>query len=197
MRSSLLLPMGLLGLVLAPEARASSSATGEEYLSTTEAVEPNILFVIDLNSTMADPCPELSDTDTADTGLANNYTDACLDDVIDAIGAVTQHFDWARYGVVGTSADGAYTHSLTSGGTSTVIYDDDFFPIAPLGSSSAEIAAALSALTVHGTTRRNLSETLESLAFDPPAGFIPLAEYRLADTKGVGSGEGVLQLSWW
>ena len=163
-----LLPLGLLAVVLAPAAQASSSASGEEYLSTTEAVTPNILFVIDMNSTMADPCPEPGDGDTSDTGSSssNNFTEPCLDDVIDAIGLVTQHFDWARYGVVGTSPDSVYSHTLSTGGTSTVNYDDDFFPIAPLGSSNAEISAALSGLNPHSTTRRNLAESLEDLALN-------------------------------
>ena len=163
-----LLPLGMLAVVLAPTAQASSSASGEEYLSTTEAVTPNILFVIDMNSTMANPCPEPGDGDTSDTGASStdNFTEPCIDDVVDAIGLVTQHFDWARYGVVGTSADGVYSHLLSTGGTSTVIYDDDYFPIAPLGSSTAEISAALSGLTAHSTTRRNLSEVLEDLALN-------------------------------
>ncbi len=165
--TSTLLPLGLLGLLLAPPAQASSSASGEEYLSTTEAVTPNILFVIDMDSTMGDPCPEPGDDDTSDTGgSTNNFTDACFDDVIDAIGLVTQHFDWARYGVVGTSPDGAYSHLLSTGGTTTAIYDDDYFPIAPLGSSHAQITSALNSLSPHSTTRRNLAESLEDLALN-------------------------------
>ncbi len=149
-------------------AQASSSSGGEEYLSTTEAAPPNIIFLVDLSSSMSDPCPEDSDDDTAHTGASyvNNFSDPCIDDVVEAINLVTQHFDWARYAVVGTSPDGPYTHTLPSGSTRTVVYGDDFFPIAPLGSSSAEISAALASLTVHGTTRRNLGEALEDLAFD-------------------------------
>lgn len=168
-RCSRLLPLislGCLGVLSSSAAEASSSSTGEEYLATTEAVEPNILFVLDLNSTMASPCPEDSDTDTADTGLANNFTDACIDDVTDAIALVTQHFDWARFGVVGTSPDGSYSHLLSDGSTRTTTYDDDFFPIAPLGASPAEISTALAAVTAHSTSRRNLAETLESVALD-------------------------------
>ena len=50
-----------------------------------------------------------------------------------AIDMVTQHFDFARYGVIGTSDDS------TTG--------DEYFPIVPLGSSHSEISAAMSSLT--------------------------------------------------
>ena len=51
--------MGILSLtwlLAAPTAWASSSASGEEWLSITDAVEPNILFVVDLSSHMSEPC---------------------------------------------------------------------------------------------------------------------------------------------
>ena len=77
---------------------ANSTSGGEEFLSTTEAVPPNILFVVDRSSGMADPCNSSS-------------SDACFDTVLDVVNAMVQHYDWARYGLVTTSDD---TH-LTNG----------------------------------------------------------------------------------
>jgi hypothetical protein len=72
---------------------------------------------------------------------------ACIDDVKTSIGSVVRHFDDISYGIVGT------------GGSAS---DDAYYPIAPVGSSYAEIAAALSGVSTRGPTR-NLAETLESL----------------------------------
>ncbi len=166
-----LLGAAALALTAAP-AQASTSSAGEEYLSTTESVEPNIIFLIDLDSSMADPCPS-SDGDTADTGSSSSaFSDACIDDVVDAIDLVTQHFDWARYAVVGTSPDGTYTHTCAdgSGGTFSATYGDDFFPIAPLGSSHAEISSKLAdvpaLVTDFSTSTSNLGEAIEDLIVD-------------------------------
>ena len=105
--------IGLFGL--APQAHASSSSAGEEYLSITEAVTPNIIFLVDMSQGMADPCaPEAADTGSSgstDTGLdtgssmpkSSSSTDPCITSVMQAIDAVTQHYDWARYAVVGTA----------------------------------------------------------------------------------------------
>lgn len=135
-RRHLLLPLGLAGVVLSSSpAFAASSATGEEYLSTGEYAPPNILFVIDRSGDMASPCDSSS-------------TESCLDTVKKAIGQVVQHYDWARYGVVGTSS--------TSG-------SDDYYPIAPLGSSHAEIIAALSSVSSSGAAVRNFAEVFEDL----------------------------------
>ncbi|MEC7948902.1 MAG: hypothetical protein VX265_15140, partial [Myxococcota bacterium] len=150
-----------LALALPGVARAGSSSAGEEFLSTTESVEPNIIFVVDMDQSMLDPCP--------DPGRSGAYTDACIDDVVDAIDLVTQHFDWARFGVVGTSPDASYTYDCPDGSGSTVssVYSDDFFPIAPLGSSHAEISDRLS--DVHGYVTdfaidtSNLAEAIEDV----------------------------------
>lgn len=150
-----------LALALPGGALAGSSSAGEEYLSTTESVEPNIIFVVDMDQSMLDPCP--------DPGRSGAYTDACIDDVVDAIDLVTQHFDWARFGVVGTSPDSSYTYDCPDGSGSTVssVYSDDFFPIAPLGSSHAEISDRLS--DVHGYVTdfaidtSNLAEAIEDV----------------------------------
>ena len=116
---------------------AWASATGtDEMLSNIEMVPPVVVFVVDLSSDMDRPC---------DGSSAGN---SCLDDVKSAIGSVSRHFDGARYGVVGTSP-------TTTG--------DTYYPIAPVGSSYTEIAAALTGVRTHGTTR-NLAETLESVA---------------------------------
>ena len=138
-------PAALIALLLSPGvAVAGSSSAGEEYLSAAESAPPNIIFVIDMSSTMNDPCPG-----GADTG-ASDFTNPCITDVVNAIDQVTQHYDWARYAVVGTSDES------TVGNT--------FFPIAPLGSSHAEISAALTGLAAHSTSTRNLGEVLAGLA---------------------------------
>ena len=116
---------------------AWASATGtDEMLSNIEMVPPVVVFVVDLSSDMDRPC------DGSSSGRS------CLDDVKSAIGSVSRHFDGAMYGVVGTSPS-------TTG--------DTYYPIAPVGSSYTEIAAALTGVRTHGTTR-NLAETLESVA---------------------------------
>jgi len=137
---------GLLFLLLGPRlALASSSSSGEEYLSVAEAVEPNIMFVLDLSAAMDDPCPVSPDSDGEES------EDSCLEEVISAVGQVTQHYDWARYGVVGTNEDAG---------------DDVFTPIAALGSTHAEVSASLASLTAYTGDTRNLSEVLSSLADD-------------------------------
>jgi len=115
---------------------AWASATGtDEMLSNIEMVPPVVVFVVDLSSDMDTPC------DGSTSG------DSCLSDVKQAIQSVTRHFDNAQYGVVGTaSAAGS----------------DAYYPIAPVGSSYPEIAAALTGVATHGTTR-NLGEVLEDL----------------------------------
>ena len=123
-------------------ARAASSAGGEEFMSTVEAAPPNVIFLVDLSSDMGDPCHTTSGA----------FTNTCLDDVLNAIDMVAQHFDFARYGVVGTSASAS---------------DNGFYPIAPLGSTYAEMHAAIEALRTagpHASTTRNHSEALSDLA---------------------------------
>lgn len=125
-RTRLLCALGLVGLGLGtPLARAESSAAGEEFLDLTEAAPPNVLFVLDMATDMNDPCHATSGA----------FTDPCFEDAIDAIEMVAQHFDFARFGVVGTAATDS---------------DDTFFPIVPLGSNYTEIHAALEALRVSG-----------------------------------------------
>ena len=137
--AALLFLLGAPGL-----ATAGSSSSGEEYLATAEAAPPNILFVIDMSASMADPCPG-GGSDTGDTA-SGSFTNPCIEDVANAIDMVTQHFDFARYGVVGTSDE------------STV--GDEYFPIVPLGSSHSEISAAMASLSAHSTTTKNLGEAL-------------------------------------
>ena len=110
-RNSLLQPRAsvvALGLALAfpGMADAASSSAGEEYLSTTEAAPPNILFLVDMDSTMGDPCPG-GGSDTGDTA-AGSFSNPCIEDVANAIDLVTQHFDFARYGIIGTSDESTY-----------------------------------------------------------------------------------------
>jgi hypothetical protein len=118
---------------------AGSSAGGEEFLSITEAVEPNIIFLVDMSKNMADPCDGTSG-------------DPCIEVVADAIDQVTQHFDWARFAVVGTSDDSAY--------------GDTFYPVVPLGTDYASLSEALDGLEAHSTKTLNLAEALVGIADD-------------------------------
>ena len=144
--------LGLLGVtqLVAGASYASSSASGEEFLSTFEAVPPNVLFLVDLSAAMDNDCGELGDSgDTASMG--STLGTSCLDSALDAIDKLVQHFDWAEYGVIGTTASAN---------------DNGFYEIAALGSSNAEISTALSSVTAHGGTTRNLAEALSSSADD-------------------------------
>ena len=143
--------MGLISLLAAwgGTALAGTSSSGEEWLAITEAVEPNILFVVDLSSHMSNPCEYGGD---GDVDASDN---SCIDDVATAIDKLTQHYDWARYGVVGT----AQTES-----------DDSFTKIVPLGASHSELSAALEGLDDYvddwDTETRNMAEVLASLVDD-------------------------------
>ena len=48
---------------------AASSSGGEEFLSTTEAVPPNVLFIVERSSAMATPCESTSSTSCFDTAI--------------------------------------------------------------------------------------------------------------------------------
>lgn len=135
--SPLLLSLPLLALSgLAP---AQASTGTDELLSTVELAPPAVIFVVDLSADMTVPC------DGSATG------DSCLDDTLDAIGQVVRHFDFASFGVVGTSSTAS---------------DDAFYKIAPVGSSYAEMAAALASVSAHTGGTRNLAEVLESVSED-------------------------------
>jgi fibro-slime domain-containing protein len=67
----------------------------------------------------------------------------CLEDVKKDIEAIRKHNDWVNIGVIGT--------------TSTA---DSYFPIAGLGSSPAELAQALSTVTVNPSNTRNFGTAL-------------------------------------
>ncbi len=125
-------------LMTSPQVDAGSSSTGEEFLSNAEAAPPNILFLLDLSDDMDDGC---GPTDSGDTG--DGSYDSCLEYATDAIGQIVQHFDWAYYGVVGTTADST---------------DDNLEAIAPLGSSHTEVQTALGSVSASGTDVRNLAE---------------------------------------
>jgi hypothetical protein len=136
--------------VLAPSiALAGSSSSGEEWLTITDAVEPNILFVVDLSNHMKEPCAYGGD------GEVDDDDNDCIDDVATAIDKLTRHYDWARYGVVGTASSES---------------DDSFTKIAPLGVSHSELSSALEELDdyvdSYDTETRNLAEVLEALSED-------------------------------
>ena len=118
-------------------AEARSSSGGEEFLSTTEAVPPNVLFIVERSSAMATPCESTSST-------------SCFDTAISVVNAMVQHYDWANYGLVTTSDD---THS-----TQATQWDNQ--KIVPLGSPYTEFASGITGLSTHSTTTNDLSEAI-------------------------------------
>ena len=70
----------LVGLMSSSVAHADSSSGGEEYLSVVEGVPPNIIFLVDRSSNMANPCN-------------SSQTESCLTTVLNVIDAVIQHYD--------------------------------------------------------------------------------------------------------
>jgi len=137
---------GFVGLGASSSAWASSAA-GEEWLTLTDAAPPNILFVVDLSNQMTNPCEWGGDESFDPTD------DSCIEDVEDAIDHLTKHYDWARYGVVGTTGGAA---------------EDGMTKIVPLGASHSEISSAIDGLSdkvsEFATPTRNLAEVLATLA---------------------------------
>ncbi len=129
--------MTLLALLL-PTVSLASSAGTDEMLSEIERVPPTVVFVLDMSADMSLPCDSSSTT-------------SCFEDAVAAINGVVRHFDWAQYGVVGT-AESAGNFGYT--------------PIAPVGSSYAEISSALAALSPYSSATRNISEVVYSLNAD-------------------------------
>lgn len=127
----------MLSFLFTVQVAMATSSGGEEFLSTTEAVPPNILFVVDRSSAMATPCNSTS-------------TDACFDTIMDVINGMVQHYDWARYGLATTSED-TFSNRAEQWDQQKVV---------PLGSSLTEFAAALSGLSTYSTTTNDLSETI-------------------------------------
>ena len=155
-RNNIVRILALAGVAAAPLALlasapvdASSSSAGDEFLSTAEAAPPNVVFLLDLSDEMEEDCHEAADTGAGESPTLTGSS--CLEDTLDAIDQLTQHYDWAYFGIVGTE-DGA----------------SDNYPvaIAPLGSSHAEISTALGSVTGSGTDTRNLSEALYDIGND-------------------------------
>ena len=126
-------------------ANAASTRAGDEFLSTIEGVPPTIVFLVDLSTEMNDVCGAYGDSGIADDSIDTT----CLEYTISAIDQITQHYDWAKFGVVGTANSDSET---------------DFYEIAPIGSSNSEISNALSSVSAHSTDTRNLAETLQSVS---------------------------------
>ncbi len=137
----------LLGLFGSQAAWGGSSSSGEEWLTLTDAAPPNILFVVDLSSQMAHPCEWGGDE------AFSTVDDSCIDDVEDAIDHLTKHYDWARYGIVGTTETAS---------------DDGMTKIVPLGVSHSELSSAVDSLSdkvsSFDTPNRNLGEVIATLA---------------------------------
>ena len=124
---------------------AASNSAGDEFLSTIEGVPPTIIFLVDLSEEMDDSCGVYGDSGIADESI----TTTCLEYTLDAIDQITQHYDWAKFGVVGTSDSES---------------ENDFYEIAPIGSSNSEISEALSSVSSHSTSTKNLAESLQSIS---------------------------------
>ena len=127
--------VALVSLFSTAEARSSSG--GEEFLSTTEAVPPNVLFVVERSSAMATPCESTSST-------------SCFDTAISVVNAMVQHYDWANYGLVTTSDNSASTQATQ--------WDNQ--KIVPLGSPYTEFASGITGLSTHSTTTNDLAEAI-------------------------------------
>ena len=127
--------VALVSLFSVAEGRSSSG--GEEFLSTTEAVPPNVLFVVERSSAMATPCESTSST-------------SCFDTAISVVNAMVQHYDWANYGLVTTSDNSASTQATQ--------WDNQ--KIVPLGSPYTEFASGISGLSTHSTTTNDLTEAI-------------------------------------
>ncbi len=128
-------PLALLLLLGSPSWAASTGT--DELLSTIERVPPTVIFVVDLSDEMSVSC------------RGHGRSSSCIEDVVESIQQVARHFDFANYGVVGTSSAAG---------------DDTFFPIVPVGSSYAELSAGLTSVTSWSSTTRNLAEVLEDVA---------------------------------
>jgi hypothetical protein len=131
-------PLAAILLSLPVTAHAVGPSTVSEALSTKQAVPPSIIFVIDRDSDMANPC-------------YSGSTTSCFEDALDIVKQVSRHYGEVKYGVVATA---------DSAGDST------FHKVAPVGSTYAQISAALSALTVSSGTTSNLAEVVDSVSED-------------------------------
>ena len=160
--STLLTLLGLCSLAMLSPTPATAAAT-DEFVELTGNVDPNIIFVIDMSASMAEPCAlEGEDTSEPETGGGGpsatdsggapadvSYSTPCIVLAMDAINQIAMHYDGVRIGVVGTAEDRD---------------DDTFTPIAPLGSSPTEVANAMFLLEPYiSSPTRNLSETIASV----------------------------------
>lgn len=118
-------------------AEAASSSGGEEFLSTTEAVPPNVLFVVERSSAMATPCESTS-------------SQSCFDTAISVVNAMVQHYDWANYGLV-TTSDNTHTSQGTQWNNQKIV---------PLGSPYTEFASGITGLSTHSVTTNDLTEAI-------------------------------------
>lgn len=132
------LPLAAILLSLPTSAYAVGPSTVSEALSTKQAVPPAIIFVIDRDSNMGSPCFSGSST-------------SCFEDAVDIVKQISRHYGEVKYGVVAT-ADSAG--------------DSNFYKVAPVGSTYAQISTALSALTVSSGSTSNLAEVVDSVSED-------------------------------
>ncbi len=132
------MPLAAILLSLPTSAYAVGPSTVSEALSTKQAVPPAILFVIDRDTDMGSPCFSGSST-------------SCFEDAVDLVRQVSRHYNDVKFGVVGTA---------DSAGSST------FYPVAPIGSTYAQISAGLTALTVSTGSTSNLAEVVDSISED-------------------------------
>jgi len=151
-----LLPLPLL-LVGEDPATAASSSAGDEFLSTAEAVPPNVMFVIDFSDKMNTECFERDDDDpgtsTCDDQDSIDLADpcTCIDWAAYAVERTVKHYDWANFGVVGTMAEDNSS-------------DATFFEIASLGTSHADLVTALQEVDLSDHEDSQVSNIAEATA---------------------------------
>ncbi len=135
---SQILSLSAVMLWLPMSAYAGGASPVSEALSTSQAVPPSVIFVIDRSSTMGNAC-------------YTGSTTTCLEDAVEVVKQISRHYQELKFGVVAT-ADSAS--------------DSDFFEVAPAGSSYAQVASGLATLSIASGTTRNLAETVDSLSTD-------------------------------
>ena len=115
------------------------------------------MFVIDIHSDIEDECGYA--LDSGESYEEDESFDTCIEYITDGIDQLTQHYDWAYFGVV-TTAESAS--------------DDTFQKVSALGTSHAQLSSDLDDLATDvlargessSVTTRNLAESIAALSTD-------------------------------
>jgi hypothetical protein len=147
------LGVSAVALAVAGDAHSGSSSAGEEFLAAFEAVPPNVMFVLDISDLAEAECGYA--LDSGESYDSDESFDSCIAYMTTAIDSLTQHYDWAYFGVA-TTAEAAG--------------DDTFQEVSALGTSHAQLSVDLDALKTaveartSTVTTRNLAEALAGLS---------------------------------